>query len=208
MLKIRWLWDHLIFNIGIPKLLRRHFYIKIGPLFFITHGSRNLYFYLDIKCSSLLKVDLYVWNHQPQTWWSTDRSQCVWVPPSGSGQILTTLYGIMYDTHRLLQCIRSHMRDMTLVWHDGVIKWKHFLHYWPFVWGIHRSPVNSPHKGQWRGALMFSLICTWPNGWVNNWDAGDLRHHGAHYDITVMNIGCLVWYSVWHRKTVAVYMQL
>ena len=39
--------------------------------------------------------------------------------------------------------------------HDDVIKWKHFLRYWPFVWGIHRSPVNSPHKGQWRGALMF-----------------------------------------------------
>ena len=43
--------------------------------------------------------------------------------------------------------------------HDDVIKWKHFPHYWPFVRGIHRSPVNSQHKGQWRGALMFSLIC-------------------------------------------------
>ena len=42
--------------------------------------------------------------------------------------------------------------------HDDVIKWKHFLRYWPFVRGIHRSPVNTPHKGQWRGALMFSLI--------------------------------------------------
>ena len=44
--------------------------------------------------------------------------------------------------------------------HDDVIKWKHFPRYWPFVWGIHRSPVNSPHKGQRRGALMFSLIRT------------------------------------------------
>ena len=43
--------------------------------------------------------------------------------------------------------------------HDDVIKWKHIPRYWPFVWGIHRSPVNSPHKGQYRGALMFSLIC-------------------------------------------------
>ena len=42
--------------------------------------------------------------------------------------------------------------------HDDVIKWKHFPRYWPFVRGIHRSPVNSPHKGQWRGALMFSLM--------------------------------------------------
>ena len=42
--------------------------------------------------------------------------------------------------------------------HDDVIKWKLFPRYWPFVRGIHRSLVNSPHKGQWRGALMFSLI--------------------------------------------------
>ena len=39
---------------------------------------------------------------------------------------------------------------------------------WPSVWGIHRSPVNSPHKGHWRGALMFSLIYAWINGWVKN----------------------------------------
>ena len=42
--------------------------------------------------------------------------------------------------------------------HDDVIKWKHFPRYRPFVRGIHRSPANSPHKGQWCGALMFSLI--------------------------------------------------
>ena len=51
--------------------------------------------------------------------------------------------------------------------------WRHQMEkkipwYWPFVPGIHRSPVNSPHKDQWRGALMFSLICTWINSWVNN----------------------------------------
>ena len=39
--------------------------------------------------------------------------------------------------------------------HADVIKWKHFPRYWPFVRGIHRSPVNSPHKGQWRGVLIF-----------------------------------------------------
>ena len=43
--------------------------------------------------------------------------------------------------------------------HDDVIKWKHFPCYWSFVRGIYRSPVNSPHKDQWRGAFMFSLIC-------------------------------------------------
>ena len=44
-----------------------------------------------------------------------------------------------------------------------------------------------PHKGQWGGALMFSLIWAWINDWVNNREAGDLRHHRAHYDVIVMN---------------------
>ena len=70
--------------------------------------------------------------------------------------------------------------------HDDVIKWKHFPRYWPFVWGIHRPPVNSPHKGQWCRALMFSLICAWINSWVNNCEGGDLRHHHARYDVIVM----------------------
>ena len=70
---------------------------------------------------------------------------------------------------------------------DDVIKWKHCLRYWPLVRGIHRSPVNSPHKGQWRVALVFSLICVRINGWVNNGEAGDLRRHRAHYDVIVMN---------------------
>ena len=60
-------------------------------------------------------------------------------------------------------------------WH--FMKWKHFPHYLPFVRGIHWSPTDSPHKGQWCGALMFSLMCVWTNDWANNRDAGDLWHH-------------------------------
>ena len=70
--------------------------------------------------------------------------------------------------------------------HDDVIKWKHCLRYWPFVQGIHRPPANSPHKGQWRGALMFSLFCAWINGWVNSRDADYLIRHCAHYDVSVI----------------------
>ena len=75
-----------------------------------------------------------------------------------------------------------------VIWpkHGDIIKWTHFPHYWPFVWGIHRSPMNSPQKGQWRGALMFSLICPWKNCWVNNREAGDLRRHRTHCDVIVM----------------------
>ena len=71
-------------------------------------------------------------------------------------------------------------------WYEDVIKWKHFPRHWPFVRGIHRSLVNSTHKGQWRGVLTFSVLCTWTNGWANNRDASDLRRHRAHDDVTVM----------------------
>ena len=70
--------------------------------------------------------------------------------------------------------------------HDDVIKWKYFPRNWPFVREIHRSPVNFPHKGQWRGALMFSLIYARINDWVNNREAGDLRRQHGHYDVIVM----------------------
>ena len=45
--------------------------------------------------------------------------------------------------------------------HGDVIKRKHFPHYWPFLRGIHRWPVSSPHKCQWRGTFIFHLICDW-----------------------------------------------
>ena len=85
-------------------------------------------------------------------------------------------------------------RNKLIVDHQNISVWRpwwrhqveHFPHYWSFVGEIHRSTVNSPHIGQWRGALMFSLICVWINVWLNNREAGDLRRHRAHYDVTVM----------------------
>ena len=69
-------------------------------------------------------------------------------------------------------------------------------------------PMNSPHKGQWRGALMFSLICVWINTWVNNGKAGDLRRYRVYYDVTVMTgdtagyrydkPSCHRWRQSWH----------
>ena len=73
-----------------------------------------------------------------------------------------------------------------IFWIHDDVKWKHFPRHWPYVWGIHQSTVNSPHKGQWRGALMFPLICTWMNAWVNNREAGDSRRLHAHNDVIVM----------------------
>ena len=79
-------------------------------------------------------------------------------------------------------------------WRDQM---ENFPRYWPFVLGIPRLPLNFPHKGQRRGALMFSLICVWTNGWVYNRDAGDLRRRRAHHDVTLM------WWDCFHpmRRT-------
>ena len=52
------------------------------------------------------------------------------------------------------------------------------------------KPVNSSHKGQGRGSLLFSLIWAWINGWVNIRKAGDLTRRRAHFDVTVM-------YRIW-----------
>ena len=53
---------------------------------------------------------------------------------------------------------------------------------------LYRSLTNFPHKGEWRGAMIFSLICAWINGWVNNRETGDLRCHRVHYDVNAMQI--------------------
>ena len=101
-------------------------------------------------------------------------------------------------SHVMFMCSWTWWRHQLLVVsHDDVIKWKHFPRYWPFARGIHRSPVNSPHKGQWCRALIFSLICVWINEWVNNHEAGDLRRYRAHYDVIVMKYSILyMWYKM------------
>ena len=113
---------------------------------------------------------------------------------------------MMYGIKRTLSCfgaassflVLSGLASSCSLWvlfifnisqHDDVIKWKHLPRYWPFVLGIHRSPVNSPHKGQWRGALMFS---------------GDLRRHRTHYGVTVLDFftkeGVALRQSAWLKK--------
>ena len=97
-------------------------------------------------------------------------------------------------------------------YYNKVITWwhhqlePHFPRYWPFLQGIHRSPVNFTHKGQWRGALMFSLICAWINNWVVNREADDLRRHRGHYDVNVMIFVILMFWAWYTRVMFLSYM--
>ena len=104
--------------------------------------------------------------------------QSIWVPSEELWQVRITAGTALVQSRLSLQTLNTkstrahaaaHCRnpgtywytDKKFSWNDDLIQWKHFPRYWPFVRGIYRSPVNSPHKGQWRGALMFSFICTW-----------------------------------------------
>ena len=91
--------------------------------------------------------------------------------------------------------LESQRKDSCFQPHYEVTKRKYFPRYWPFARGIHQSPVSSPHKGQWRGTLMFSLICVWTNGGVHNRNAGDLRRHRAHYGVTLMSFPCIASFA-------------
>ena len=94
-------------------------------------------------------------------------------------------------------------KPIIIHFHDDVISWKHFPRYWPFVRGIHRSPVNSPHKCQWRGTMMgFFFICARINCWVNNREAGGLRRHRAHHDVFVMSKSILTILEHIYKKQI------
>ena len=113
--------------------------------------------------------------------------------PNGMGVLHSGAHPLCHQCTGLVTAMKSENPD-------DVIKWKHFPRYWTFVQGFHRSPVNSRHKGQWRGALMFSLICAWINGWVNNHEAGALRRHRAQYDVIVISSFMMPTLSSLHRR--------
>ena len=88
----------------------------------------------------------------------------------------------------------------TYICYADILKhnWKIMLFFGVKCWC--NSRINSKHKGQWLGALMFSLICGRVNGWINNHEASDLRHHRVHYDVVAMaDAGnkdlCMIYFS-------------
>ena len=83
---------------------------------------------------------------------------------------------------RVAELCKSRMKDKIRTWR------RHQMKTFSALLGLcaGNSPVNSTHKGAWRGALMVCLTCAWLNGWINSREAGDSRRHRAHYGVTVM----------------------
>ena len=156
---------------------------------------------MPFSVAACIKLWCSWWRHQMETF-SALLAICMGNSPvTGefpSQKPVTRSFDVFFDLHLNKQLSKQSWRrwfetPSCSLWHhcnvhDDVTKWKHFPRNWPFVREIHRSPVNFPHKGQWRGALMFSLIYAWINDWVNNREAGDLRRQHGHYDVIVMGV--------------------
>ena len=206
MLKIRRPTGRLIFNMGIPIPGKTVFLIETGSWCHRVHSDTlkvdpatkpKLSSFkkpqtlvkgiaMDINMSAILVIIVI------KVLWSIS-SRCHRRPEYSTSWI------VLDTTPDMFQCFVNILGWQCI--HGDVIKWKHFPRYWPFVRGIHRSSVNSSHKGQWRGTLMFSLIFAW----TNNRDAGDLRRNRAHYDVTVMlvNHNARVWMNEVNPKIIS-----
>ena len=95
-------------------------------------------------------------------------------------EILCSEVKIIGDRHSLTKTFI--MKCSTSTW------WRHQMETFSALLALCAGPGEFPHKGQWRGTLMFSFICAWVKDWVNNCEPGDLRCHHGHYDVNVMNL--------------------
>ena len=167
----------------LQNLLEGNVNISFSNFIQFAFRSQQHFFTIGFKwlCFILIRTETYCMDIidnviRPLTHW--DLVKHIFVGKLGHHSCRWWLDACLLTTQYLNQC--------SFIVHDDVIKWKHFPRYCPFVRGINRSPVNSPHKGQWRGALMFSLIRDWINAWVNSREAGDMRRYRVHYDVIVM----------------------
>ena len=110
----------------------------------------------------------------------------IWTELKGDGIYHPFLQRLLWSLMASIKFAARHWWQNVFIW------WRHQMEPFSALLALcaGNSPVpgNSPHKGQWHRALMFSLICAWINDWVNNREAGDLRRHRGHYDVIVMNL--------------------
>ena len=171
-------WPEYIHNVNIM-------YISVAFIqipFTIVHGEYTNKSSLIQRVSHHLNIlRNHCLNQYRTTAPCTSIGRCVSISSARLYSELIQMYTYIQRDGKGLALVKGRKFD-----YDDVIKWKPFLRHRPSVLGIKRSPVNPPHKGQRRGALMLSLVCAWIYGLVNNRDAGDLGRNRTHYDVIVM----------------------
>ena len=142
----------------------------VSGIFIPKHVKRSIWLrrtYGVLWCLNLTRVKLW-WNIWAFSYWT--ESEFNSFPPRGIAVYIRCAFLLFTNVFHTLNVFLVFLRHKSLTlsydsichlfhMHDNVIKWKHFPRYWPFVRGIQRSSINSPHTGQWRGALVFCLIC-------------------------------------------------
>ena len=153
------------FNTLRPRQNVRHFPDDIFKCIFL---NKNIYeFWLKFHLSCFPTVQLTVFQHWIRKW--LDAGQAT--------------------NHYLNQWCLVYWRIYASLGHNDLTNdkwswWRNQMETFSALLAI--CAGNSPHKGQWCRALMFSLVCSWTNGWVKNGETVDLRRHRAHYDVTTM----------------------
>ena len=84
---------------------------------------------------------------------------------------------IQWETSLQCNAISLISHEMWACYRD-VMTWKCFMHYWPFVKGIHL--VDSLHKGPVMHNIDVSLMLARTNCYANSGMGSDLRCHNAH----------------------------
>ena len=149
-------------------------------------------------------LDLSACDHYPTSFffqpWKTNRLQCMWI------EIPLLEPRACFNVNTIFQCIgissRKSWNRLIFIMGIPVLTRRHL---WLKPWWRHQMETfsalltlcagNSPVSGEFPAqrpvtrSLIFSLICVWINGWVNNREAGDLRRYRAHYDVSVI-CGC------------------
>ena len=135
-------------------------------------GFINSIFWEICNCPLLIRMDKYIHN-----------ALLILILQWGSNGLLIMIHDCRL---RLLIFMNYYFLTVATKYSEQNVPWRHQMETFSALLAIcaGNSPVpgNSPHKSQWRGALMFSLICVW----INNREAGDLRRYRAHYDVTVI----------------------
>ena len=112
----------------------------------------------------------------------------IWI----SQNICHIMHWCQISFHIPRQCV--HANANTTLWRHQM---ETFPRYWPFVRGIHQSPVDYPEKGLWHGALTLYLICASTNDWTIGvsviWDAIALIITSLWWYLTSLKLRKILW---------------
>ena len=117
---------------------------------------------------------------------STRHSWCIYyIPITWMQHLQINLVFLYHQLAAVMYLTWSHLcSQYSPTW------WRHQMETFSALLAIcaGNSPVTGEIPTQRPVTRRFDIFLTWINSWVNNREAGNLRRHRAHYDVTVMKL--------------------